>query len=254
MSEAEQAAFFSHWGSQIESSLYKGFDAIDLKLRRLEFLQDCAKPLRHARLLALLKRACTFDELGHFRLLAHIIDTHEPEPHPTLCLAGRDTSGGVFVSDNVPRQLVGIKNRAWSQGPDKTFQNTIIGLGPTTDRLEVYAALHKPSPFRTLSELDERFLSIYVTKPLFSQLSYIALIINDYVIAEAEADQLVAVDGTPLVEWPEEISEEERNVPWCRLLLRIEDPSSSPLPGLDRKGWSLAFSTFTPEKLEKTAA
>lgn len=152
MSEAEQAAFFSQWGSQIEGLLYKGLGAIDQRFERLEFLQECAKPLRAGQLVVLLNQDYTAAELSHLRFLAHIIDVNEPEPHPTLCIAGRDTSGGVFVSGNQSQQLVGLKNLVWSIGPEKIIQNPIIGLGSTTKRLEVYAALRK-APLSTLWEI-----------------------------------------------------------------------------------------------------
>lgn len=87
-----------------------------------------------------------------------------------------------------------------------------------------------------------------------SQLSYIALVINDYVIAGADVDHLIAVFGNPLVEWPEVLSDAEKRIPWCQLLVKIDDPSSAFLPGLDRQGWSLAFSRFTPDKLRENAA
>ena len=45
LSEAEQAAFFAEYGSQIESLLHKGFGIIDERLKRIEFFHDCSKPL-----------------------------------------------------------------------------------------------------------------------------------------------------------------------------------------------------------------
>ncbi|KAF5428876.1 hypothetical protein C5S36_16225, partial [Candidatus Methanophagaceae archaeon] len=58
LSEAEQAAFFAEYGSQIERILHKGFGAIDEKLKRIEFLHDCSKPLMGGSVILTLKEDC----------------------------------------------------------------------------------------------------------------------------------------------------------------------------------------------------
>jgi hypothetical protein len=100
LSDAEQQAFFAEYGSQIENLLHKGFGVIDDKLKRIEFLHDCLKPLMGGSVTLTLKQECTPEDLGHFRFMAQILNLHEPEPHPALWIAGAPAEH--FVPLEVP--------------------------------------------------------------------------------------------------------------------------------------------------------
>lgn len=62
----------------------------DERLKRIEFLHDCSKPLMGANVVLILKQEFTPKDLGHFRFLVEILNLHEPKPHPGLWIAGRD--------------------------------------------------------------------------------------------------------------------------------------------------------------------
>jgi hypothetical protein len=66
LSEAEQSAFFAEYGQGLEQLLRKGFSAIDEKLHRLEFHQECQKELVEARVVITLRQPATAEQLGHY--------------------------------------------------------------------------------------------------------------------------------------------------------------------------------------------
>jgi len=248
LSEAEQAAFFAEYGSQIENLLHKGFGALDERLRRLEFLHDCSKPLMGISMILTLKQECAPKDLGHFRFLAEILNLHEPEPHPGLWIGGRDAYN-VQHTEGASEKVMGVKSLVWSQNPDEQIQNTIFGTGAkSTTQLDTGGHLYKRGPYKTLGDLDQRCMAIYVTKPLLDLTSGIYVMANDYCIAGTIAEHFVPLEIGPSATWPEPLSETETQVPWVGIALRIEHPPDWMNPELARTNWSLDFSKVTPEK------
>jgi len=249
LSEAEQAAFFAEYGSQIETPLHKGFGAIDERLKRIEFFHDCSKPLLGGSAILTLKQDSTPEQLGHFRFMAEIMNMYEPDPHPALWIAGRDAYA-MWHSGGDSRSLIGIRSIAWSRNPDEQIQNTILGgASLVTARLDAWAHLHKRGPYRTLGDLDGQHLSIYVTKPLLELVSGIYVVANDYVLAGADSEFFVPLDMGTLVPWPEPLTEAEASVPWVTVMLKIPNPPSWMIPELARTGWDVNFSHYTPQKV-----
>jgi len=249
LSPAEQKAFFAEYGSQIENLLHKGFGVIDEKLKRIEFLHDCLKPLMGGSVTLTLKQECTPEDLGHFRFMAQILNLHEPEPHPGLWIAGRDAYY-VRYRQKKSQKLIGVKSLVWSQNPDKQIQNTIVGMAATaTKQLNAAGHLHKCGPYYTLNDLDHKSMSIHVTEPLLNLISGIYVAINDYWIAGAPVEHFVPLKVPPLIDWPETLSQTEAEVPWIDIALKIQNPPAWMNPALARTGWGLDFSMYTPEKI-----
>jgi hypothetical protein len=195
-----------------------------------------------------LNREYSAEELGHFRVLAQIFNMHESDPHPALYLAGRD-SYPVIHHDGQQVRAFGTLSRAWSRNPDEDIQNTVFSTMQTTaSAFECGAHLHKKGPFPTLGSLDQRWLSVYITQPLLGQISGIVLIVNGYMVAGHSAQELTALEHAPLIDWPDDLSEAERLVPWATLMIKNPQPMFE-LPGADRKGWSLQFDEYTPTKV-----
>lgn len=250
LSEAEQTAFFAEYGSKIEQLLFKGFGVIEDRLKRLEFLQDCSKPLLEGGVGLHLKHQRTAKQLGHFRFLVQILDMYEEDPHPGLWIAGRDHYV-TAVSDSGSQQLVGVRSLVWSRRPDEQIQDTRFSNGMrAVNCLEAGGHLHKRGPYRTLGSLDRRSLSIYVTKPLLDHIAGICVYANDYVVASAGIEDCVPLETAPLVSWPGGLSDAESAVSWVTLALKMENPPASIPPELARTGWSLEFSGYTPQKIE----
>ena len=113
LSEAEQAAFFAEYGTKLESMLIEGFGHVDERLKRLEFLHNCSQPLLGASVELFLNEERTPAQLGHFRFMVEILDLYEPEPHPTLWIAGRDAYMTAHRGEEV-WQIAGVRA---SHGP-----------------------------------------------------------------------------------------------------------------------------------------
>lgn len=248
LSEPEQAAFFAEYGSQIEHLLYKGFGAIDERLKRIEFLHDCSKSLMGGSVILVLNQECTPDDLEHFRFMVEILNMHEPEPHPGLWIAGRDAYFVRHTTGKV-RKFIGVKSLVWSQNPDENIQNTVFGMATSkATQLDAGGHLHKRGPYKTLGNLDQRHMSVYLTKPLFDLTATIYVIANDYIIAGADAEYFIPLEHGPLMSWPEPLSEAEAQVPWVTVTLKIIDPPEWMNPELARTGWDLDLSRYTPMK------
>ena len=139
----------------------------------------------------------------------------------------------------------------WSQNPDQIIQNSLIGnKANQTNILHTFGDLYKKGPFKTLGELDEREMKLYMTKPLFEKISNVTLIANDYVIAQATRENFVTRDIPPPFSWPDVIKEEEEKIAWTTVLLKdpkypdIEPAWHAWLP------WILKFSAYTPQKIK----
>jgi hypothetical protein len=248
LSEAEQKAFFAEYGSQIESLLHKGFGAIDERLKRIEFFHDCSKPLMGGSVVLTLKQECSPEDLGHFRFMAEILNMHEPDPHPGLWIAGRDAYNVWHIKGNSQKRI-GVKSLVWSRNPDEDIQNTIFSNSSMIiNQLDAGGHLHKRGPYKTLGDLDQRHMSIYVTEPLFDLIEDIFVIANDYIIASANSEYFIPLNTDPLVDWPEPLSRTEAQVPWITVMLKIRNPPEWMIPELARTGWDLMFSKYTPEK------
>ena len=223
-------------------------DSEDERLKRIEFLHDCSKPLMGANVVLILKQECTRKDLGHFRFLVEILNLHEPDPHPGLWIAGRDAYYTRHIN-GVSEHIIGVKSLVWSQNPDEQIQNTIFGTGSkSTTKLDAGGHLYKRGPYKTLGDLDQRCMAIYVTRPLLDLTAGIYVMANDYWIAGNSAEDFVPLEISPLTTWPESLSEIEAKVPWVCIALRIEHPPDWMNPELARTGWSLDFSRFTPDK------
>ena len=220
LSEPEQAAFFAEYGSQLESMLHRGFSQVDERLRRLEFFHDSSLPLYSVELLIELKAEFSPKQLGHFRVMAELIDLHEPEPHPTLWMACCDAYP-VYVSSDRQTPLVGTRSLGWSRHPDEKLQDTVFSAGQLTTRaLSAGVGIHKRGPFRTLGDLDRKTLSIYVTAGLVDKIAAIYVSANEYYVAGTPSEMFVQLDSQPLASWPEPLPDAGVSEPWVCVMLK----------------------------------
>jgi len=237
MSESAWASFLERFGAQLERLMLKQLEGVEQQLARLEFFQDCATPLTSASVLVKLNREYSPAELGHFRILVQVLSIQKPEPHPTLCLAGRD-GYPTWRRRDAQSTTMGVNCLVWSKQERETHT-------------ESEGRLFTPRVLGTLGDLDQRHLFVYVTKPLLNQISGIGVQANEYLLAFAEKEHLVPIDIAPPTPWPEPLTETEGAVPWIELLLKT-DGSSLPPPAWPTKNWYLDFSASPPSKLPTT--
>ncbi len=250
LSEAEQAAFFERFGPQLERLMLNQFDHVDERLARIEFLHACARPLTGIEIVIALKRRYSPAELGHFRVLCGLINVHELEPHPTLWIGCRDAYSDGPDSRAKPRKF-GCNSLVWSSNPDGAILSAVSGTTQTSaHELRAGGSLQKRRPYPTLAAMDESTMWVFVTRPLFEQIQTIGLVAQGYVLTAANVEDLEAEDTTPLVAWPEPLTENETKIPWV-LLQAKREPGSAPWTW--PRSWSLDFSKFTPRRTTTAA-
>jgi hypothetical protein len=248
LSPAEQRVFFAEYGQALERLLQRGFSAIDDRLRRLEFLQECQKQLVNASVVVTLLRPVSAEELGHYRFLAEIRGQDERDPRPTLCIGGRDGYWSLKRDDSTVL-LTGTRSLAWCRNPDESLQNTTIGGELTTKQLEGWVHLVNRGPFSTLSNLERTIVILWVSKPLLPCFESIFLIVNGYALAGGRQEQLRIREEGPAPAWLETLTEDEAKIPWVTVLQRMHDRGTP--PGLDFSPWYLDFSQSTPPKVQE---
>ena len=258
LSDAEQAAFYERFGTQLEDLLLEGFDDIDRKLYRIEFLHDCSKPLLSLQVNLELREVYTHTDIGYFRFLADITNDREL-PSPKLIIGCQSwppkkrrhipaySGMTYFVFSDVPFEQL--------YGASQTFNS--VG----EKQLRLVADLWKNIPFAKLGDIDNLNFNIYTTASLFDKIKTVTIIANDYVIAQASAEDLVALPrdkiedeyGTQLF-WPTDLYESEEKFPSLMVLLKDVTPTAYfhfyPYESEPFAFWSLNFSRYTPRKTD----
>ncbi|MBI3031140.1 MAG: hypothetical protein HYY64_16675 [Candidatus Rokubacteria bacterium] len=255
LSDAEQAAFFARFGNDIEAAITRGFDQVDVKLARLEFLQECSKPLRRLAIVLDFDLEITPDELGPYRVLVVLQDLGKRDPHPCLCIAGREAYPKYSI-DGREELRHGHQHIAWSVNPDSNLQATIISFGETKlKQLFIDAGVSADAmPFRTLGSLDDQTAWVYCTPSLLKQLTGLGLVANDYVLFYEPASEFASMTGDPLVPLPIHLTERPSGEGWVSLMLKgppypefEEHGEAMPSPPLVvYRRWNIAFSSYTP--------
>ena len=283
MTREEQLAFIERYGSRLESLLEKQRQElndqqwqIENKLKRIEFMHDCSKPVVEAMVEINLNRAYTAGELGQFRILLQISSfILDPQGAETkLLFASQDA-----YRYSPDRTLLSFSatNRVWSQNPDETIVNSGIDLVPmslpmmpngstdaTTRSLGSFATVRLlKSGFRTLGTFDRATIRVYLTRSLFQKISSVAFVVNDYLVVKASTELLIMPGGNLTrfhqPTWHEDLSETEKEN-WGQL--QIKDPSVDDVPysfdfnesidrgrKLQRPTFIINFNEYTPLRI-----
>ena len=269
MTREEQLTFIDRFGVRLENLLEKQRVElaerqrdIEAKLRRIEFLHDCGKPVRGANFIVILDKPCTPAELGHFRVLLRARNFYEQDPHPTLWLGARDAYASAQFA-NTKTMLFGIKTVAWSCTPNESIQSTVIGAADLDgNQIDAWAHMYRHGPFRTLGDFDRLAINVFVTKPLAPLVRCVMLLVNDYQLIGVQAPHLatsVEILGLEYgyagpIEWVEELSPDEIAVEWAELCIKGPDAgvpidADHPPFGYQRVDpWETHFEEYTPRK------
>ncbi len=224
-------------------------------LARIEFLQMCERPLRRAGLVIDLVKECRPEEIGHFRVLVTISDLDQRDPHPTLCIGGRNSYPALHEGDEATT-LFGNKYLIWSMAPDDQMQSTIVSHGQTTtERVVIDGSLFGRGPFRHLGDLDRKIIWVHVTERLWPLVAGFGIFANNYTLVHVDRESLVPINGEPHVAWPESLSDEDRQVDWRCLMIkgpdweRYEQEGDRPdwFPVHLYHPWDCDFSVTTPQ-------
>ncbi|MGH9795414.1 MAG: hypothetical protein ACRD5G_11620 [Candidatus Acidiferrales bacterium] len=239
---------------------------------RVTFLLEASKPLKQMALVIDLRQPLAPDALRHFRALVTIANldvsarfadaSNLDNPHPTLCVGGRDHYP-VAHSGGMQRKWFGVQNRVYALNPNEEMQNMLFSMGQAvSSRVELGGGLYGKGPFKTISDLDDRSVDVYVTEPLMRHIAAIHLVANNYVLFSEVATNLAVVNGGPLFgKWPDPLAPEEEAIRWIMLLPRGADyerfmkertelgHDPAWFPANLYRTWVLSFDEHTPRRI-----
>jgi hypothetical protein len=211
MSTEEQLSFFNAFGSDLRLLLEKQHSSIDERLNVLDFWLACARPLRQFWIIALLDRAYSFEEIGHFRFalkLGHSVS------HPMIVVRGRDQVMRV-------KSKTGQVNSSFST---ETFIRGEAGEGPFWFRPTIFSGRQTRLVFRAnlfatklvtqLDDLNHMVFDFSATRSLTDHATSILIVGNRYTLADLKNYSLQQMmRPEPVVDWPDRLSEKEREMP-----------------------------------------
>jgi hypothetical protein len=237
MSDAEQAAFFSRWGSDLEGLVSRSFAEVDDRLRRLEFLHEREGPLASLVFILYLKDSATIADLPHVRALLSIgrltRDFARSQWHIGVC---NNSPGRAVESCGSGPCLAGAFWLHDGSTPLSTSASTWRDPFSMVSAHGGFSEFDDPNIVSTLSDLDEGMFGFSMNRQLFNRLASITVYANEYAIWSATASELSA--DTPNA---------EPKTPWVFDAAELEDPWVRVLPK-DFSG-TFHFSSTTPRRV-----
>jgi len=218
LSDAEQASFFSRYGSELERLVKGGFDTVERKIDQLEFNLWKSGTLREINLeLELREWEESRREMPeHFRVVLELQSVvHEKR---SIFLGGRDAfwetgNGGWFF---------GTKTLFWRQAfPQDALvwipQKGARAGGGIITALRFGARWYPRSPV-LITEFDHLYLNLHVTENLIDRLASARLTLDSYVVYNHKVESEVWEKARPNFDWPDELRPEEAKLEWrwCR--------------------------------------
>ena len=237
MSDAEQAAFFSRWGGQIEGLLGESFQAVERRLERLEFGFDKSRPLRTLGFTLGLKTGFERRTIGHFRAVLDVGGAPVHPTYPTLLVGTCDDNARYDPTRGRPTEPCAA-GAFWTLGPTKLIGQSSSSLPESIIRISGYSGFSEwdTRPHVTLGEIDEAFWAIFVNRRLADQVAGVRITANEYLLYSADRSELDIVLHEHAPEWPWEFSKEELSDQWVRIM---------PTGYTGR----FDFSTYTPKRI-----
>jgi hypothetical protein len=214
LSEAEQASFFSRYGSDLERLVKGGFDTVERKVDQLEFNLWKSGTLRKIKLeLGLREWEESRREIPeHFRVVLELQSVvHEKR---SIMLGGRDDfwetgNGGWFF---------GTKTLFWRQAfpQDKPLwrpqKGARVGGGIIT-ALRFGVSWYPRSPV-LITEFEHLNFHLHVTENLTDRLASARLTLDSYVVFDHKIESAFWEKARPNFDWPDELRPEETKLEW----------------------------------------
>lgn len=261
MSQEEQVAFINGLQRRRENELAElneRQNQINEQVHRLEFLNECLRPVYHVALSVKLNKILSPDELGHFRVAFQVTKICDLTDWYSMCVGGRDQYS-LFSEDSNEKKFFGTETNVWTIGPNKTLYTRIELYQTTeTDMIWFRAPLYKPANFASVGDFDRTSYGIFMTEPLLKQVDVVAFLVNNYVLKEVPQSLMVTAEevGRPnnyennSPEMPGELLPEEENIQWRRIYIRcLETDDTSLSPPRRSASQEIHFNEFTPYRL-----
>jgi hypothetical protein len=269
LSDAEQAAFFSRWGDEIQRVIGSRFSSVESSLARVQFLYEAAAPLDNFTVTAELDREYTAADIGHFRLVCTL---HLKEPKENIFGVsfgstdnsarrnakkavdldtraggiGRSMCGGAWVigqrRGEKPKKA---KPKRQKKGPDSQLPRWKLGSFTSVGREKVHllpihfgfdGGLMRVPPYIALRDMDGCSFVLFANRSLAEKIKVIHVSGNEYNLAEF-AGKRIRIDkpnAPPYFPYP--FTDSELSDPWVRIMGGIG-------------AFRLLFSDFTPQRM-----
>jgi hypothetical protein len=269
LSDAEQAAFFSRWGVDIQRVIGSRFSAVESSLARIQFLYEAASPLDSFNVAVELDREYAAAEIGHFRLVCSL---HLKEPKegifgvsfgstdnsdrrdakesvdldPRAGGIARSMCGGAWVIGEPPGEKPKKskpqrqKRGAGNELPRWKLRNfTSIGC----EKVHMLSidfgfdgGLMRIPPYISLRDMDGCSFALFANRSLAEKIKVIHVSGNEYKLAEfaGKRFRIDAANAAPYFPYP--FSDDELRDPWVRIMRGIG-------------AFRLSFSEFTPQRM-----
>ena len=265
MSLEEQTSFIDGLQRSREKELAELNDKqnhIDEQVHRLEFLNECLRPVYHVALAVKLNGMFSPNELGHFRVAFQVTKICDHD-WSSMCVGGRDQYS-LRNEDGNDTNLFGTETVVWATDwgalePNNTLYTRMeLCQATETDMIWLRAPLYKPAHFASVGDFDRTSFDIFLTEPLLKQVDVIAFLVNNYVLIEVPRSLMVTAEevgrnnnrenNSP--EMPGTLSAEEENTQWRRIYIRCSDTDDTSLSP-PRRGASqeIHFNEHTPYRL-----
>jgi hypothetical protein len=241
MSDGEQAAFFARWGDDLEELITRSVGAVDSRLDRIQFIQEQNRPLHSFSYHVKLNREMTASETPYLRAL--MVITFAPlsrRPDGKLHMLV-STDHGEWQEDGAAKMsgYMPVVATTWGLHPaylverKLCYHNELFKSVPFT----LFASHFGPPILgKTLGNLDQALVAVFVNRSLADAVDEIAVIANEYVVWKTSSSPEV-VESAPSGVLPVDFTSTElANDPWVELKPAIGS------------GW-FDFSRYTPRRL-----
>ncbi|HEU4326926.1 MAG TPA: hypothetical protein VFS21_27550 [Roseiflexaceae bacterium] len=222
LSEAEQAAFFERFGTQLEQIILQKFTTIEQQLEKIEFLSERLQPCKNLGIVIYFKEEVIFREMDLFAFQVKYFDRN------------RKLSVVFTVQSNPVKLVQDIENQT-----HLSLTSSVEFYNPNDKRLISYYQNYIASAkeleiqenlsfvFATLGDFDGADIYVYMTQSIIDCVAKIDLLMNGYSVASIDMSifQYVGIsdfkDGDiSVIEWPATFDAQWREQPWVRIITR----------------------------------
>ncbi len=237
LSDAEQAAFFSRWGSELESLMGRSFAAVEERLRRLEFMHERDALLTNLSFVLRLRAPALLRDLPHLRAVLSVakltrrehshwhvaICNNSPARALSSCGSGSCLATAFWLEETQP-----VRGSSASVRPDP------LSLLAASGGFSEYS---DPEVRANLADLGEAFFHFEMNRQLFDRLAGIEIFANEYLLWSATAESLYA--DAPNVEptTPWNFSDDELADEWVRVMLGYGRPGQFDFSSTTPRRW-----------------
>ena len=208
LSDAEQASFFSRFGSDLQSLLNRQHEAVGASIARVEFRIDGSRPLTDFLVHVVLKNRIPAEAVKDFRLFVELPGLVNSQNPRNVCVAVRDDHHKLNFPAG-PRQMVSVK--AMSGDGHKFSEAATQDPGVVTPHLDGFGAtfdLNQSGLVKSLSDLDNRLLRIFLSDSLAREAARIVVAPNGYTFLNLPHSEMFLDNHRPSFDWPRELGDD----------------------------------------------